>query len=449
METGKPIKTFAINLKRRTDRKAHIAEQFSGKDEFNLHIVEAFEHEKGARGLWNTITHIIKDLTDNTEDDYIIICEDDHTFTNNYSAKALHEAISKGQQLSADILCGGISWFDNAIQITPGIFLIETIFNGAQFTIIFKKFYKCILKAIFTEQDVADIKLSCLSDRILFMFPFISIQTEFGYSDATSFNNIKGRVDNLFSLSSSGIQVIKDITQLYAGKRTGTAYTPDYSHDHIVLPTYIINLPENAERKKHILKQFRDKPEFDITIIEGCKGKSGKMGLWLSIRKIIEIAIKNDDDVIVICKDNHEFTEHYSKNLLFTTVLQAHALGAGCLTFGTTQFGFCVPITHHLFWTNRYSYFQFIVIYKPIFEKILNENFNEDVDPDHLLSEVTSNKMIVYPFISKHLEFEIFDIDKKRGDDNKGPQFMYNNSIKRLTNITNKYSDYIPFMEYV
>ena len=376
-----------------------------------------------------------------------MVCEDDHTFTENYSTEALNEAIAKAQELNADILCGGVSWFDNAIQITQGIFLIETIFNGAQFTIIFKKFYQSILQAVFTDQDVADIKLSCLSDRILFMFPFISIQTEFGYSDATSINNIKGRVDNLFSLSSSSIQVIKDVTKLYANKKARLTYLPHYNNDNIAIPTYVINLLEQKERKDHILRQFQDKPEFAINIIEGCKNKSVNMGLWLSLRKIIEIALKNDDDVIVICKDNHEFTEHYSKDLMLTAVLQSHVLGVGYLTFGTTQFGFCVPVTQNLFWTNRCSYFQLVVVFKIMFRKILDEDFNEEVDPDVLLSQLTSNKMIAYPFLSKHLEFEIIDIDKNTAAEKESLQFEYSNSVRRLANISDKFSYFKPQME--
>jgi len=55
-----PVSAFIINLKSRTDRKKHIINEFEDRDEFKINIVEACEHENGAIGLWNSITHILR-----------------------------------------------------------------------------------------------------------------------------------------------------------------------------------------------------------------------------------------------------------------------------------------------------------------------------------------------------------------------------------------------------
>lgn len=58
----------------------HILKQFEDKSEFNTSIIEACIDIKGNIGLWNSILKIIRIAVDNKED-FIILCEDDHTFT--------------------------------------------------------------------------------------------------------------------------------------------------------------------------------------------------------------------------------------------------------------------------------------------------------------------------------------------------------------------------------
>src|SRR5690348_7621180 len=100
------IPVFAINLKSRTGRKQHILQQFCQKEEFDLHIVEACQHPNGAIGLWKSITHILQDLVTD-ESEYIIICEDDHEFTNDYDKKYLLKCINYANENDADVLLGG------------------------------------------------------------------------------------------------------------------------------------------------------------------------------------------------------------------------------------------------------------------------------------------------------------------------------------------------------
>lgn len=43
--------------------------------------------------------------------------------------------------------------------------------------------------------------------------------------------------------------------------------------------------------------------------IEVCKNKFGNVGLWNSIIKIVKTALENVDDIIIRCKDGHQFTD--------------------------------------------------------------------------------------------------------------------------------------------
>lgn len=136
------IPVFAINLKSRTDRRRHFLQQFCQKEEFDVHIVGAFKHRNGAMGLWKSLVHILQSLV-NAESDYVIICEDDHEFTSEYNKEYLFECIAEAKERDADILSGGVSWFQTAIRSSGNIFWIEN-FTGLQFTVIFKKFYHTI-----------------------------------------------------------------------------------------------------------------------------------------------------------------------------------------------------------------------------------------------------------------------------------------------------------------
>ena len=80
------INVFAVNLVYRTDRKEHIISQFTNKPEFSLTVVPAIEHKIGAYGLWQTVQKIVRGEVEK-QSEYFILCEDDHTFTKQYSIK--------------------------------------------------------------------------------------------------------------------------------------------------------------------------------------------------------------------------------------------------------------------------------------------------------------------------------------------------------------------------
>jgi len=434
MQYACPIKTYVINLKHRTDRKISILEQFNGKEEFFVNIVPAHQHPIGAIGLWNTIRHILQDLT-SEEDEFVLICEDDHQFTDSYSKKTLFNCIADADKNEADVLSGGVSWFGNAFQISKEMFWMES-FSGFQFTVLFKRFYKPILEANFTINDAADLKISTLTKKAFFIYPFISIQKAFGYSDVTYINNVNGRIDSLFSRASGNVQNIIRVGEFYK-TRLPKIDTEIYSatYENITIPTYIINLPERTERREHIEKQFTGRSEFDITIVEACKHDIGRVGLWHSIRKIIEMAMINEDDVIVICEDDHEFTEHYSKDAFFKNITEFYQLGAEILCGGIGGFNLAVPVTKNGLWINAFYCTQFIVLYKGIFQKILDEHFDDTVTADGVFSVITSNKIVIFPFISLQRDFGYSDATPLSYANNGIIMQRFNNTSDRLSKI--------------
>ena len=434
------LKTFIINLKERKDRRESVLKEFSNRKEFAIQIVEAIKHNVGAVGLWQTIRNILKDLNGH-ESDFILICEDDHQFTTDFSYQNLFTAIAEAGEKEADILCGGVSWFNNAVPVSNNLYWVEK-FSGLQFTVIFKKFFRIILNATFNEFEAADYKISDLTVNKFFIFPFISTQKDFGYSDVTPKNNVPGRVSQLFDECIERVSVLNKITRHYQNIRSNTLDICMDEYKDVVIPAYIIHLSERVERKVHIEEQFLNRNEFELIFIEGYKHKIGAVGLWLSIRKIVEISIKNDDDIIIVCEDDHQFTEYYSKQLLIKTILEAGARNADMLIGGVVDSKLSVPIANELFWVGEFNSTQFLVLFKNVYKKIIDEPFDEKVTADGKLSEIAGNKLLFYPFISIQREFGYSDISPVNNNireqlPNEKKFEMATNRLKKINDIKN------------
>lgn len=209
-----PIQTYVSNLVRRQERKSSTIREFAGKTEYSLHIVPAIEHSFGPFGLWQTFIRILKkEKAKGTP--YFLFCEDDHTFSSNYTYNYLEQCLLKADSFNADLLSGGMSWIESPIQCSEHLFWGKR-FNGTQFIIIYNRFYDRILKAADGEDYfILDMKLSELSDSLFVMFPFISAQKDFGYSDVTPQNNKKGYVTGLFTQTELKLSMLNQVKQSY------------------------------------------------------------------------------------------------------------------------------------------------------------------------------------------------------------------------------------------
>lgn len=208
------IPTYIINLKHRTDRKRHATNQFAKNSSlFRYHVFEAIEHAVPDRGIWLSIRSIITEA-DRMDYDFVLVCEDDHVFTTHFNGDLLNSCIKESARLDADILSGGVSWFDTAVQVSKDMFWVDH-FNGLQFTIFFKKFYQTILSAEVVSKWTSDTRLGEMSSNTLVIHPFISVQKEFGYSDVTKKNSEDGYVSKLFENRSEKLTQLAAVSHFY------------------------------------------------------------------------------------------------------------------------------------------------------------------------------------------------------------------------------------------
>lgn len=207
------ISTYVNNLSERTDRRASIIQTFQNHPEFDLHIMNAIKRPRGATGLWESIIKIVREAQHN-EEDVIVICEDDHVFTPDYNKAVFFENVVKAGQMGCHILYGGIGNYRNIVPITNSLLWFDWNWC-AQFLVIYRPAFQMILDSTFGETDVADEFLSKILPNKMVIFPFISIQKEFGYSDVTASNNIRGTMTKYFRETDERITQIMKKYKMY------------------------------------------------------------------------------------------------------------------------------------------------------------------------------------------------------------------------------------------
>lgn len=190
-------------------------------------------------------------------------------------------------------------------------------------------------------------------------------------------------------------------------------------YDDFFIPTYVINLKDRMERLQHIKKQFEGRDEFDLNIVEACEHRNGRIGLWNSIVKVVKIATEKKDDVIVICEDDHLFTEFYNKQYFMSNLIEAHGQGVDLFSGGIGGFGVAVSTSKNRYWIDWLYCTQFIVVFEKLFHDILSYDFKEDDTADGVLSQLAANKMTIYPFVSIQKDFGYSDVTISNNE-NKG-----------------------------
>lgn len=422
------MQVFVINLPARNERRSSIMREFQANPEFDIELIVPVSHPKPNVSLWLTIQQVVRKQL-NKEDDFFIFCEDDHQFTKNYNAAFLQKCIADAQQSDADILLGGVSWQRTSVQVSKNLYWIEN-FSGLQFTVIFKKFFQKVLSADFGNRDTADHKISELTNKKFVIYPTISTQKEFGYSDVTPDNNATGRVDFLFEKTNKIFDSLNKVRSYYLPNHQHKL--PPTNPDDIVLPVYIINLKERAERLAHITAQFENRNEFETLIIEAVKDKNGRLGLWKSIVLCVQQAIDNDEDFFILCEDDHVFTEHYNCNEFINHIVQSHYHKADLLSGGIGGFGVAVPVAADRYWVDWIWCTQFVVIYKQFYQKILAYDFQENDTADGVFSNFSNNKLVIFPFVSVQKDFGYSDVTVQNNEKKGLISKFFDDADKRM-----------------
>lgn len=213
-------------------------------------------------------------------------------------------------------------------------------------------------------------------------------------------------------------------------------------YEEWVIPTYIINLQERKERRKHIEQQFVDKPEFEVNFVEAVKHQKGNIGLWKSLCNVIHTAMERNEDIICVCEDDHFFTPYYHREILFSNIIEANQQGADFLSCGIAGFGNVVPVGNNRYWVDSLLSTQMIIIFEPLFQRILEYDFQDDDAEDLVISKLSNAKQVIFPFISIQKDFGYSDVTEIHNQHQGIVQKMFQQSFARLSMIHHIYHKY-------
>lgn len=383
---------YIINVKSRVDRRFHITAEFERFPEFDPVIVNPVPHEHAPVSLWLTIRKIVE-MAQESELDHVIFCEDDHCFTGNYNIDSLLKAIQSAQDAGADVLFGGVSWFSNAIEFNDNIFWVEHS-SGLQFTVIFKRFYTTLLKKEFGAFNAADTVISSISDRKYFIYPFISVQKEFGYSDITPKNNNPGNVIALFDRSIAKSNAIKMLYDAYQPiGNLGNHNNHQGDNEGFTILTMVsgdVGMREFSIMEKELSKANT----FRLKLLE----KPGNTEL-MYLKQAVDIAIKEEEELFIFINSAISLSEGFTKDFLYECVIQAYQNGGDMLLGAVNDFDFAVPVSENLFWVNQFISSPFIIFFKSSFNKIQEIIENENASGFPVISSLSVKKFAVFPFL--------------------------------------------------
>lgn len=235
-DDGVYLPTYVVNLPARTDRREHIEREFLGRKEFKVQIVDACVSRHGARGLWESLCKVVR-MAKSNDDDVILFCEDDHTFVSHYHPSHFFRQVAEAGAMGAELLLGGIGHFGHLVPVRNGLYWCDS-FWCTQFTVIYRKAYDAILSYLFADDDVADDVLSRLFINKLVVFPFISEQTDFGYSDVTPSNNLKGQITAHFQRSwKEAFQIHETVLRYHAAEGMLIDVQAEAFHIYLMTPS--------------------------------------------------------------------------------------------------------------------------------------------------------------------------------------------------------------------
>lgn len=169
--------------------------------------------------------------------------------------------------------------------------------------------------------------------------------------------------------------------------------------DRIIIPVFCIS---NMNSTKKVLTAFENRTEFILTYLDDNDVNESQLNSFSLkfLKQAVKCGLDEEDEFIIISNYKHFFTENYNKEYLLNQIISAYYFGCGILIGGISNFNRAVPLTKNLFWIDSFSSSNFIIIFKSLFLKIVH--LDEQLDGTNFLSEITSNKMVMYPCISEN-----------------------------------------------
>lgn len=119
-----------------------------------------------------------------------------------------------------------------------------------------------------------------------------------------------------------------------------------------------------------------------------------------ALNAILTDCMNNGDEFVVITCDGHYFSHDYSAVDFFKNLYLANHYRADILFGGGINMDFRSKIQDNLYWVNKVEDSRFIVLFRKFIPILLESNTKADTDFTEMISNLTPNKMVIYPFVS-------------------------------------------------
>ncbi len=145
--------------------------------------------------------------------------------------------------------------------------------------------------------------------------------------------------------------------------------------------------------RKDCLKYFSNKREFSIHWIQSTSPLRNID--QQTLHSIVSRSIQDEDDVIIICFDSCRFETNYSKYSLFKYILIAQFHQADILFCNGNEIDFMCKTQDELYWVNNVKKSDFIVLFRSIFNKLLNANLHSTKSFPEIISNLSHDKLMI------------------------------------------------------
>ena len=124
------------------------------------------------------------------------------------NAEAKFKEVTEAYIQGAEVLTGGIGGFGQAIPEGYHRYKVDW-FWCTQFIVVYNRFFDKMLDYSFQDTDTADGVISKLATNKMVIFPFISEQRDFGYSDVTQSNmEQQGKIREHFARANKRMEFV-------------------------------------------------------------------------------------------------------------------------------------------------------------------------------------------------------------------------------------------------
>lgn len=154
-----------------------------------------------------------------------------------------------------------------------------------------------------------------------------------------------------------------------------------------------------------IRTKFRRLQGIDLAIVtEKVSEQTGHMNFLEALKIAVTVAVDNDEDFVCIGTENCSLEENFDCERLIKYIRLAASFGAKLLMGNIGSYDEGVYCGKNLYWVNSFENTNFFIVTRTFYKTILSMEIDPKTSIWNALSAATSNKFVLFPFISKNIE---------------------------------------------